>query len=158
MLSSDLQPILQDIANYLAELHQTLLDEYEAFSHGDTIAMQQAVNTEYRLSEILDDLKLEQSNLLEHAGLNRDQADMTTYFKFQAESAQQMLESLWQRITKLEQNCQWLDKVNSLIIKNHRYHVESITQLPQGQLPGTASQSARITTVYDPSSSFQAIA
>lgn len=158
MLSSDLQPILQDIANYLAELHQTLLDEYEAFSHGDSIAMQQAGNIEYRLSEILDDLKLEQFNLLEHAGLNRDQAGMTTYIKFQAESAQQMLESLWQRIAKLEQNCQRLDKINSLIIKDHRYHVETITQLPPGQLPVTASQSARITTVYDPSSSFQAIA
>jgi len=158
MFSSDLQPILQDIANYLAELHQTLLDEYEAFSHGDTIAMQQAGNTEYRLSEILDDLKLEQFNMLEHAGLNQDQAGMITYLKFQAESVQQILESLLRRIAKLEQNCQWLDKINNLIIKNHRYHVETITRLPQGQLPGTASQSARITTVYDPSSSFLAIA
>jgi hypothetical protein len=55
MFSSDLQPILQDIANYLAELHQTLLDEYEAFSHACAMAMQQAGNTEFRLSEILDE-------------------------------------------------------------------------------------------------------
>lgn len=158
MFSSDLIPILQDIANYLAERHQTLLDEYEAFSLGDTTAMQLAGNTEYRLCEILDDLKLEQFNLLQHAGLNQDQAGMNTYLQFQAESVQKILECLLQRIAKLEQYCQRLDKINSLIIKNHRYHAGTITQLPQDQFSGTASQSARITTVYDPSSSFQAIA
>ena len=158
MFSSDLQPLLQDIANYLAELHHTLLEEYEAFSHGDAIAIQQAGNTEYRLSGILDDLKQEQFNLLEHAGLNQDKAGMTAYFKLQAESTQQILESLWQRIVKLEQNCQRLDKINSLIIKNRRYVAETTTQLPQGQLPGTASQSARLTTAFDPFASFQAIA
>ena len=103
MFSSDLQPILQDIANYLAERHQTLLEEYEAFSNGDTTAMQQAGNIEYRLSEILDDLKLEQFNLLQHAGLNQDQAGMNTYLQFQAESVQIILECLLQRIAKLEQ-------------------------------------------------------
>ena len=158
MPSPDLQPILQDIANYLAELYQTLLEEYEAFSHGDTVTMQQAGNTEYRLSEILDDLRLEQFNLLEHAGLDQDQAGMTAYFELQTASAQQTLESLWLRIMKLQQNCQRLDKINSLIIKNHRYQVETITRLPRSPLPRTAAQSARITTVYDPSISFQAIA
>lgn len=158
MFSSDLQPILQDIVNYLADLHQALLDEYEAFSQGDSNAMQQASNTEYRLNEILDDLKLEQFYLLENAGLDQNHAGMTAYIELQPESTQQLLESLWQRIAKLEQNCQRLDKINSLIIKNDRYHVETVTVLPQEQSSRIASQSARITTVYDPSSSFQAIA
>ena len=139
MFSSNLQPILQDIVNYLAELHQTLLDEYEAFLHGDTMAMQQAGNTEYRLSEILDDLKLEQFNLLEHAELNQDQTGMTAYFELQADSTQQILESLWQRIVKLQQNCQRLDKINSLIIKNRRYQVETTIRPQPDHLPRTAA-------------------
>ena len=158
MFSSDLQPILQDSANYLAELHQALLDEYESFSHGDSIAMQQASNTKYRLREILDDLKLEQVNLLEHSGLNHDPSGMSAYFELQAAPTQQTLEGLWKRIVKLQQNCQRLDRINSLIIKNTRYQNHTTTRLSQGLLPGTAAQSARITTVYDPSSSFQATA
>jgi flagellar biosynthesis/type III secretory pathway chaperone len=158
MFSSDLQPILQDIAYYLAELHQTLLEEYEAFSHGDTLAMQQAGDTEYRLNEIIDDLKLEQLNLLEDAGLKQDQNAMLSYLRLQLESDQQTLQGLWQRIVKLDYHCQRLNKINSLIIKNHRYHTESTTRKPQDHLPKTVTQSARLTTVYDPSSSFQAIA
>ena len=158
MFTSDIQPVLQDIANYFAELHLTLLDEYEAFTRGDTKAMLQAGNTEYRLIEILDDLKLEQSNLLEYAGLNQNQANMTDYFALQDESTQHTLESLWHRIVKLEQNCQRLDKINNLIIKNNRHQFEPTIRLEQSQLPRAAAQSARITTVYDPSSSFQAIA
>ena len=90
--------------------------------------------------------------------MNQDQAGMTAYFELQAESIQQILQSLWQRIVKLEQNCQRLNKINSLIIKNDRYHIGTVTRLTEGQLPKTVTHSARITIVYDPSASFQAIA
>ena len=154
----DLHPILQDIANYLTELQLTLLEEYEAFLRDDIIVMRQAGITEYRLRVILDDLRLVHVKLLEHAGLDTDQVGMMEYIALYPESNQLNLDGLWQRIEKLERNCQRLERINSLIIKNNRYQIEPITRLSEAQQTRAAAHSARVTTVYDPSSSFQAIA
>ncbi len=133
VMTRNISPLLEDIANYLEQLFHALENEYRALSENDIQAIESIAQEKIILMEQLEDLNKERRALLEAAGLDLDANGIDDFLNSSTITDKPKLKTLWNDISNLSKQCEKQNNINGIIIENNKRHTENALSVLQGK-------------------------
>ena len=135
MSNTALKIILDNIAQQLTALDNTLRDEFTALSDDDLNNIHDAAESKNHIFEQLEKFEQQRCQLLQNAELEPDSKGIKTYMlrHINDPAIRSEVAQFWQDIENLTQTCRRNNKINGIILEKNRQRTERALAILKGQ-------------------------